>query len=94
MDAAIKQKWVDALRSGEYKQGFCSLHDGWDDSYCCLGVLRELLSKPLRKHRQRNEELLTRAQCDAAGLESQHLWSSRNDTGWTFAEIADCSFLK
>lgn len=31
------QKWVAALRSGEYKQGRCALRL-LDDSYCCLGV--------------------------------------------------------
>jgi len=30
------RKWVDALRSGEYKQTTGSLHDA--DGYCCLGV--------------------------------------------------------
>jgi hypothetical protein len=30
------KKWVDALRSGRFKQGRGSLR--YDDSYCCLGV--------------------------------------------------------
>lgn len=40
MKQKIKKLWVDALRSGEYKQGksvLCS-----EDKYCCLGVLCEL----------------------------------------------------
>ena len=37
MNAEIKQRWVDALRSGEYEQTRGTLHKG--DSYCCLGVL-------------------------------------------------------
>ena len=41
MDAAIKEKWVKALRSGEYKQGRCSLRDV-TDCHCCLGVLCDL----------------------------------------------------
>lgn len=50
----IKQ-WVDALRSGEYKQatGRLGRHDSWTDHYgetyqpghCCLGVLCELAAK-------------------------------------------------
>lgn len=34
------QKWVTALRSGEYKQGRGHLRDG--DEYCCLGVLCDI----------------------------------------------------
>jgi hypothetical protein len=34
------QKWVDALRSGNYKQGRFFLRDG--DTYCCLGVLCDI----------------------------------------------------
>lgn len=30
-------KWIKALRSGEYSQGFSVLKSQWDD-YCCLGV--------------------------------------------------------
>lgn len=36
MDAEFKQKWVAALRSGEYQQGEGFLLK--DDTYCCLGV--------------------------------------------------------
>lgn len=34
------QKWVDAIRSGKYKQTTAKLSDG--QSYCCLGVACEL----------------------------------------------------
>lgn len=37
MDAALKQKWVDALKSGEFRQTTGVLAK--DDCYCCLGVL-------------------------------------------------------
>jgi hypothetical protein len=36
MDAESKQKWIAALRSGDYKQARATLHH--DGSYCCLGV--------------------------------------------------------
>lgn len=41
MNQQIKQKWVEALRSGEYKQtqGRLRNHDG----FCCLGVLCDVL---------------------------------------------------
>lgn len=43
MDAAIKKKWIRALRSGKYKQGKNALRIG--DKHCCLGVLCELAFK-------------------------------------------------
>lgn len=40
MNPEIKQQWIEALRSGRYKQGQGSLRD--HDEYCCLGVLCDL----------------------------------------------------
>lgn len=41
MKADLKAKWVEALRSGEYKQTQGRLRDS--DSFCCLGVLCDLV---------------------------------------------------
>ena len=41
------QKWIDALRSGEYQQSTSRLRTG--DTYCCLGVACEL-------HRQARDD--------------------------------------
>ena len=43
MKPEIKQKWINALRSGEYEQGRKSLRDR--NKYCCLGVLCDLHAK-------------------------------------------------
>jgi hypothetical protein len=43
MNPQIKQKWVSALRSGEYQQGKYRLHT--KDKFCCLGVLCDLYGK-------------------------------------------------
>ncbi len=43
MNKEIAKKWVEALRSGEYKQGVSRLRIG--DTYCCLGVLCDLYGK-------------------------------------------------
>ena len=43
MNPQIKQKWVDALRSGEYQQTQRYLHK--KDGFCCLGVLCDLYGK-------------------------------------------------
>jgi len=49
MDKEIKDEWVAALRSGEYKQGqkvLCSREpDGDGERHCCAGVLCEVLVK-------------------------------------------------
>lgn len=52
MNPEIKAKWVEALRSGKYKQGtgklrrltrtLMGLPDVSTDQFCCLGVLCEL----------------------------------------------------
>jgi hypothetical protein len=43
MNPQIKQKWVDALRSGKYQQTQRRLHD--ENGFCCLGVLCDLYGK-------------------------------------------------
>jgi hypothetical protein len=40
MDQKIKALWIDALRSGNYKQGETYLNA--DGKFCCLGVLCEI----------------------------------------------------
>lgn len=39
MNQEIKQKWVEALRSGKYEQGTTQLYWPSTNRYCCLGVL-------------------------------------------------------
>jgi len=43
MNSEIKAKWLEALRSGKYKQGKVHLRDR-NSNYCCLGVLCDLIS--------------------------------------------------
>jgi len=43
MNPQIKQKWVSALRSGDYQQGQNYLRT--DNGFCCLGVLCDLYIK-------------------------------------------------
>lgn len=42
MNADVKAKWVEALRSGRYKQGFEKLRSAGDE-FCCLGVLCDIV---------------------------------------------------
>ncbi len=43
MNPEIKAAWLEALRSGRYKQGRGSLRE--NDEYCCLGVLCDIVPK-------------------------------------------------
>lgn len=43
MNEELKRKWVNALFSGEYKQGRGALRGGENnDEFCCLGVLCDI----------------------------------------------------
>lgn len=42
MNKEIKEKWLEALRSGEYKQGREHLRDE-SNQFCCLGVLCDIV---------------------------------------------------
>lgn len=41
MNQEVKKLWVEALKSGNYKQGRGGLHPD-QETYCCLGVLCDL----------------------------------------------------
>ena len=43
MNPEVKQKWIDALRSGKYEQGSEKLRSV--TGYCCLGVLCDLYAQ-------------------------------------------------
>ena len=53
MNPQIKQKWVDALRSGDYQQTKGRLRK--EDEFCCLGVLCDLYAKENNVEWQHNE---------------------------------------
>lgn len=42
LDPDIKEKWIQALESGEYEQGNGRLYDAEANRYCCLGVLAKV----------------------------------------------------
>ncbi|NBO72453.1 MAG: hypothetical protein EBU66_19235 [Bacteroidetes bacterium] len=47
MNPQVKEKWIDALRSGKYEQGSEKLRSV--DGYCCLGVLCDLYAQEQNK---------------------------------------------
>ena len=71
MKAALKAKWVAALRSGKYRQCRGQLQltgpDG-GESFCCLGVLREI--SPAVRRRVDNHQTLGIAAFTYAGFSS------------------------
>jgi hypothetical protein len=42
MKPEIKKMWLEALRSGQYKQGGGALRPHGGNEFCCLGVLCNL----------------------------------------------------
>jgi hypothetical protein len=103
MDKALKEKWVAALRSGNYAQGtdaLCTVVGG-EARYCCLGVLvEEVYGDDTWKEDSSNGALLrsTGNSCTLGYAERGTLGVtefvgrlvSMNDTlGKSFEEIAD-----
>lgn len=46
MTRAIKERWIEALTSGRYEQGFgqlCEVGEDGERRYCCLGVLADII---------------------------------------------------
>ncbi len=77
MDADLKQRWVAALRSGEYTQGTNSLVANapgtGQPTHCCLGVLCELLEpggdwSSYRSGKHNSGEDLSANACDRLGI--------------------------
>ena len=105
MNPEMKKKWLDALRSGGYKQGRLCLRRG--DEFCCLGVLCDIsgLGKWLgpnddgEDHYEVGSEYEwaypPKAVRDVAGLDYENplvgvrTLGDINDEGATFEEIAD-----
>ena len=53
MDAQLKEKWIAALESGEYKQGTGFLRS-IKNEFCCLGVLCDVFQKETEKGEWQN----------------------------------------
>lgn len=57
MKKEIADKWVAALRSGEYTQGRQFLHNRKENSYCCLGVLCKIAQNDKVKLNEKSERV-------------------------------------
>jgi hypothetical protein len=90
MDKDIKAKWLEALRSGRYRQGEGALRV--DDKFCCLGVLCDLIAPGewMGGVFRANEVFLPESLNSTLGIGEQDLeLAEMNDSGKSFAEIAD-----
>lgn len=54
----IRDEWIPALRSGNYKQGCLVLRDH-DDKFCCLGVACDLLEVRLNLKVSSRDDYIT-----------------------------------
>lgn len=94
-------KWLEALRSGEYNQAKNKMYDEKYDGYCCLGVLRKITNDK-RSKKEKNDHSgqsgLTEKETRYFGMtpygcaiNNEHLsLSNINDyTGASFLHIAD-----
>jgi|SRR6185436_2774286 len=100
MEAQLKEKWVEALRSGKYEQGKRALRKG--NSFCCLGVLCDVMGAKwevrgddVDLHATFNGELqeyyFEPAALEVIGMteaQQEELYQM-NDEGESFAAIAD-----
>jgi hypothetical protein len=105
MKKSIAKKWVKALRSGEYKQGFGKLN--LSGRFCCLGVLCELAVKsgvdvpvthegPAKVYAF-NSDTLPQVVMEWAGMKSQdgtyrtdtNCLAEMNDSGRSFDYLAN-----
>ena len=99
MNKQLKSKWVKALRSGKYKQGFGMLKQRSDTAhrpeYCCLGVLRELMPVAYQETSSTNNGggcTLHKSQLQLADISykvQDNLVSMNDSCRSTFNDIAD-----
>ncbi len=99
MNQEVKNRWIEALRSGEYKQGMAKLRT-IDDRFCCLGVLCDIsnISTWINNGIFHSYaygglafEILPIIVGEWADLDegSQQILMRLNDSGKSFIEIAD-----
>lgn len=99
MPQELKTKWIEALESGEYKQGQHVLCN--DGAYCCLGVLQHIVDGDVeRSVTDESLTMPTEKWYASNGIELKELESPRwkwedttlsalNDDGMNFEDIAN-----
>lgn len=91
MNKEIKARWVEALRSGKYKQGKKCLRSE-SDTYCCLGVLCDIKQKDIWENSITFDSFPPSYILDWAKLDFHttiNLADMNDNGGASFEEIAD-----
>jgi hypothetical protein len=88
-----KEKWLTALRSGEYKQGSRQLRNS-DGRYCCIGVYAvcngiEISKDGMNMLEKGSAVHYLPLQKQIGPGEVGNLWSMNDAGGKSFLEIAD-----
>lgn len=92
MNKELKNKWIEALRSGKYKQGKGALRTGDIENphYCCLGVLCAISLEKIKGEVMWEKGFLPSSLEDYVCFDIQKSLTFKNDNaGWSFSEIAD-----
>jgi hypothetical protein len=103
MQQDLKNKWIEALLSGKYKQGQASLRltlVNGKQVHCCLGVLcdildpdgwKELGDEDVHIHKSKRGEYLSEEALSLIGMTraQQQKYYQLNDNGWAFKTIAE-----
>ena len=98
MDPELKQKWIDALRSGKYQQARSQLRSG--EGFCCLGVLCDITNTEISAV---GSECIENGKIvgyepirkmlgishDGSDAPMRYLWNLNDDKKWSFEQIAD-----
>src|SRR6185369_2249558 len=99
MNAEIKAKWLEALRSGKYQQGTQFLRN--KGKYCCLGVLCDVVNPKAWVEEPLNAEFYSYKKCSSmlaigvqvqvglGPLDTAYLMRLNDTDRKTFTEIAD-----
>jgi hypothetical protein len=82
MPQESKDKWVAALRSGDYKQGVGCLYTKTDNAYCCLGVLQHCLTGEVEVEMENNYDNTSAVVPTAAWLDSHNIKFSYGDDSY------------
>lgn len=85
MNAELKDKWLAALRSGEYQQTRSALKN--EDGYCCLGVLAHVYSGDWGRDNKKGYEKVREVLADKYTLDSLMCLNDTEDL--SFPAIAD-----
>ena len=94
MDAQIKSQWIEALRSGKYKQGTGYLRPN-ENRFCCVGVLLDVIAPDewdggAHRHGQIAEMPMDlRETVGLSPPQVDSLYQMNDEYGKTFSEIAD-----